>query len=107
MSEAVANYWRECIAEALSGAGVQATVDQIKMIALDVKIAHQNYEMAFPQPESPYLREIANLETKLRVECDKVSCKECNGTGRIISYGPVHSCDGECWKCRGVGKVRP
>jgi hypothetical protein len=101
------DYWLECIAEALSEAGVTATDVQIKEIAGFVEGAHENYGMAFYQPENPLIGELAETKRKLQVETQKVHCKECNGSGQIGINGPYHSSVSQCWKCNGEGKVSP
>ncbi len=99
------DYWKECIEIAFSDAGITATDEQMESVAGDVEGAHENYGMAFYQPESPLIGELAETKRKLRVEESKVACQECNGRGRIYTAGPYHGSDSECWKCRGDGKV--
>jgi hypothetical protein len=103
---AVKNYWKECLSEALDSAGIVATEEQLDAIAADIKIARDNYGLAFHTPENPLGAENIRLAAELKAEREKKICDECGGRGRIITQGPYHSSDGQCWKCRGEGKVR-
>ena len=102
------NYWLECISDACESAEVSASSDQIRKIAESVKISHDNYGMAFPVPSgNPMESEVKRLKRLLAEEKEKVFCTECGGRGRIISQGPSHSSDSQCWKCHGEGKHKP
>ena len=102
------NYWLECISDACESAGVLASRDQVRQIADDVKISHDNYGMAFPVPSgNPMESEFKRLKRLFAEEKEKVFCMECGGRGRIISQGPSHSSDSQCWKCHGEGKHKP
>ena len=102
-------YWEECLASAFDEHGVSATPEQIKAIAEDVKVSHENYGMAFYSPPAGehLRRELDEANRKLRAEREKVRCRECNGRGRIITPGPYHSSDMGCWKCHGEGRHAP
>lgn len=63
--------------------------------------------MAFYQPESPIIGELADAKRALRAEQEKVICRVCNGHGRITSQGPYHSSNSQCHKCNGDGKHKP
>jgi DnaJ-class molecular chaperone len=100
------NYWKECIKEALEDAKLPATEEQIELITSWVEGAHDNFGMAhghdcIPHPIEEENRRLTNL---LKTERDLVYCKECDGTGRIVCYGPYHSSDSPCDKCNGSGK---
>jgi hypothetical protein len=100
------NYWHECVAIACDEAGVVATDDQIARIAADVQSSHENYGMAFYQPrDNPLSRELADTKRLLEIERGKTVCRNCNGTGRIQSYGGTFMSDSQCDRCRGEGKV--
>jgi len=103
------NYWTECVACALDEAGIKATADQIETIAGMVEGAHENYRTYTGEDciPSPVAMERDKLAKELEREKRLVQCPECVGRGRITSYGPHHSCDSECWKCRGDGKIDP
>lgn len=100
------NYWEECISIAAEECGLDITKEQIEFIAGSVESGHENYGMAYGSYCIPNPLQIENdkLKTELKKEKDKVICSECKGTGRIISVGPVHSCESECFKCRGKGR---
>ena len=103
----VMNYWLECISEACESAGVSVTQDQVRQIANDVKISHENYGMAFPPPDGNSMRsEVERLNRLLAEEKEKIFCVECQGTGRVTSQGPSHSSNSDCWKCNGKGKLK-
>lgn len=102
------DYWDECIAISFGENGITATEDQIKAVAADVQGAHENYGQAFYRPsESPLKSEVEKLKRELRDEREKVWCKDCRGTGRIIIPGPYHSGESQCSKCRGEGRHKP
>lgn len=103
------NYWEECISEAFDDAGIKATKEQVDTVASWAEGAHENYGMAhgYDAIPSPYRLEAEQLKRELEREQDKVICKECNGTGRIVIPGPYHSSDSQCSGCRGEGKHIP
>jgi hypothetical protein len=101
------NYWEECLAESLDEHGVTATKEQLALIAKDVAGAHECYGMSFHQPENPLVRELDVTRAALKREQEKVGCKVCKGSGRIISHGPYHSSNSQCDKCHGEGKHQP
>jgi hypothetical protein len=103
------DYWRECVEIALSEAGVTATPEQIKEIAWGVQGGAENIGQAFytPSASDRYSGEIDRLKRELRAERDKVICETCKGRGRLISYGPYHSSDSQCYKCSGEGRHKP
>lgn len=103
------DYWFECIAEAFDDTGIVATKEQISNVAGWVEGAHENYGMAHGYDCIPNPTQIENkrLSKELELERSKVVCPECNGKRRLVTYGPYHSSDSECWKCRGEGKVLP
>ena len=99
--------WRELIAESLSEHGVIATDDQVALIAEDaIGIAEGIREHSY-QPENPMISELAESKAALKREQDKATCQTCKGTGYLISYGPYHSSESSCWKCRGDGRHTP
>ena len=101
-------YWDEVIEEALSAENIVATKEQIKNIAGSVEVAHDCHGMAhgYDCIPNPAVEENKRLSHLLEQEKDKKQCKNCNGTGREISYGPCQSSDTQCWICNGEGKVR-
>lgn len=103
------NYWRECIAEAFEDAGIIATAEQIDTVAGWVEGAHENYGMAHGHDAIPNPLALENdrLTRELKTERSKVLCAECKGRGRIITHGPYHSSDSECYRCRGEGRHAP
>lgn len=107
MSYDRSDYWREAVEIALSEAGVVATPEQIKEIGWAIEGSVENFGQAFHTPESPYPAEIEKLKRELRTEENKVICRTCNGRGRIITQGPYHSSDSQCYKCQGDGRHSP
>jgi len=101
------DYWHECVSEALDEAGVVATSEQIATIAKAVESAHDCHGMAFPLPENPYPREIADLNRKLAVERSKIGCPNCRGRGRIEERAGPWWSSSPCDHCHGEGKIVP
>ena len=102
------NYWLECASDACESAGISASSEQVRKIAESVKISHENYGMAFPVPSgNPVESEVKRLRRLLAEEKEKVVCKYCGGSGRIVSQGPSHSSNSECLRCRGEGRRKP
>ena len=103
----MSDYWLECVSIACDEAGVVATKEQLERIAGDVESAHQNYGMAHGHSciPNPLIKELDETKKALRKEMDKIVCRECGGTGRIISQGPYHGSDSQCYKCNGDGKL--
>ncbi len=100
------DYWTECIETAFEENGITATPEQIDAVAGDVEVCHDNYGMAFYTPSGDGRdTEIKQLKAELEKERNKRICPECKGRGRIISQGPCHSSDSECYECRGDGTV--
>ncbi len=98
-------YWEEMLANSMEENGVSATPEQILAIATDMQICHENYGMAFGYPQgNPERDEIKRLEKALTAEREKVTCRECKGTGTIHSQGPYHGSISQCDKCRGTGR---
>ena len=101
------DYWKECITEAFCEAGINATPEQISLVTSCAEGAHENYGMAHGHDciPNPLLAENDSLRRELRREREKEICPECRGKGRLITPGPIHSGDSECWKCRGTGFI--
>jgi len=105
----MSDYWHECIAEAFDDAGISATEKQIAVVAGWVEGAHENYGTAHGHDviPNPMQLEAERLERELKAEREKIACPVCKGRGRIITQGPYHSSDSDCWKCNGEGRVKP
>ena len=103
------DYWRECIEIAAEECGAALTKEQIDAIAGSVEGAHENFGMAFHRPESPYIKEVADLREALKREQRKEVCTKCRGRGSITTvFGPIGRSSTEtCWVCNGEGKVLP
>ena len=102
-------YWIEAVSSALDEHGIEASDKAIVGMAKDIEISHENYGMAFPAPSGPsqLQRDIDDANRMLDEERRKVHCRSCGGAGRIITQGPYHGTDSECWKCRGEGRHLP
>jgi hypothetical protein len=98
------DYWEECLANSCEENEVALTPEQLSAIATDIRRGHENYGMAFGQPESPYPREIRQLEESLQREREKRTCPACKGTGEIVTQGPHHGSWSQCDRCRGQGR---
>ena len=101
------NYWEECISEAFDDAGIEATKEQIEKVASWVEGSHENYGMATGCDciQSPYISEIEELKKQLEKERNRILCRECKGSGLIISQGPYHSAESRCMSCNGSGFI--
>jgi hypothetical protein len=99
---------KECLAEALDEhAGVSVSDEALTAIAEDIEGFYDNLDLVEYRPANPLISETDRLRAELKRERVKVVCKECHGIGRIISYGPYHGSNTQCWKCHGEGKVKP
>lgn len=99
------DYWQEAISDSLDENGVVVTADQLKAIAYDIKLSHENYGMAFYEPtENIHLSEIKLLKNQLKDEKAKTVCKACSGDGSVISYGPSYTAVSTCDACCGHGR---
>lgn len=104
------DYWKECITEAFDEAGIEAAEEQIVSVADFVSGAHEQYGMAFGHDAIPDPQRLENekLKIELAEEREKVHCKECGGSGRIIcDIGLSHYSDSECSQCYGKGRYTP
>lgn len=101
------DYWKECVAEALEDAALEATEAQIDTIVFWVKGAHENYGLShgYDAIPNPLASELAKTQNLLEIERSKVVCPSCLGSGSTISHGPHHSSYSQCYRCRGEGKV--
>jgi hypothetical protein len=99
------DYYYECLASSFDEHSIDATPAQLLAVSKDIALAVENVGLAFHQPESPYPREIKRLTEELAKEREKVICRTCNGTGRIVSHGPIHSSETQCHKCHGAGRI--
>lgn len=102
------NYWKEAFIAALEE--IEATIPDDEKLELATKVlegAHDSYGMVHGHDCIPNPLESENdaLRKELKKERSKEHCRECDGTGRIITYGGTMQCDTQCWKCRGEGKI--
>ena len=106
------DYWQEAFEIAMDDAGCgellkQMSKEQRAEIGGALCGASENEGMASHMPENPLHSENERLSRKLRWQKVLIYCETCNGRGRIITPGPYHSSDSQCWKCHGDGKVHP
>ena len=102
------DYWRESVQSSLDVHGVTATEAQILAIASDMELSHESVGMAFHVPSgNPMQSEIDELRREMEAERSKTMCGECGGLGFIVTPGPYHSSESECFKCRGAGRCAP
>jgi len=96
-------YWNESVSEALDEYEIHKDrnvfFEDIRHIA-EMESEACGY-LGIP---NPLVEENEKLQHELNRERKKVHCKACNGKGRIIEHGPVHSYNSECWKCNGEGR---
>jgi len=100
------DYWKNCIAEAFEDAEIQATDEQINIVASWAEGAHDNYGMATGSDCIPNPLKLENdrLQKEIKEEQDKIICPECKGSGEWVSHGPYHSATSQCSRCRGEGR---
>lgn len=102
------DYWKECLASSFNEHGIIATADQIKKVAEDIQISHENIGMAFYVPENPLAGELKKVTAALKAEKEKVFCKVCKGKGSITeAFGTGRVSISTCYKCNGEGKHNP
>lgn len=95
------DYWVKSVESSFSEHGITATKEQIKQIAGDIELSHNQYDMAYGYDvASQNLQaskddEIAKLRKELQLEREKQICKDCSGYGYITFH--------RCSKCNGVG----
>lgn len=97
--------WYECIADAFDEAGIEATPEQIEMVAAWAQNTHENWGLSQPSPESPYPGRIKELERELERERTKVTCDECGGRGYRYEGIGTFFVSSRCDKCRGEGRI--
>jgi len=99
------SYWKICIEEAFGDAKIEATEEQISLVASFVEGAHDNYSTANGHDDFPSYSELENkkLMKELREERKKVICPDCKGKGSERSQGPIHSSWMTCDRCGGSG----
>ena len=108
MADAQRQLWAEIVSESFEDHGISATADQIAAVASDVQGAHENWDMAFSGPSPGWHdRELAEIKRQLAQEREKVTCRECRGTGSIIEYFASRQSIETCWKCGGEGRHAP
>ncbi|MET3924564.1 hypothetical protein [Devosia sp. 2618] len=106
-------YWQECISIAADDCGLLLTTAQLDCLASSVRGGHENYGMASGDDVassnlSAYRdREKEDLLKAVRREKAKVTCRECNGHGRITMQAGPWTSNSECSKCRGEGRHDP
>jgi hypothetical protein len=101
------DYWLECLSQAADEAGIVLDSHILKVLAKAAEDGHDHYSMAFYAPSSSelYQPRIDKLERDLKAEREKVFCKTCGGTGRLIESFGTRSSDSQCYKCNGNGKI--
>lgn len=107
------SYWIECVVIGAEECGATLTKEQVEYIAESVQGGHENYSMASGDDVASanrhaYLdREKADLKAELRRERAKITCRHCNGTGAITTYGGTFQSTSRCIKCDGQGRHSP
>lgn len=65
------DYWKECLSCAADECGLTVTDEQLMVIAEAVRIAHNNYTMAFYSP--PSSDRISDIEREWRAKLEAVN----------------------------------
>ena len=60
------DYWRECLSNAADECGAALTAEQLDAMATDIRIAHENYGMAFYSP--PSSDSVADIEREWKAK---------------------------------------
>lgn len=101
------DYYRECLVDSFSENGIVATPAQIDEVARAVDGAVENRSLAFHVPENPLVGELERTKAQLKIECEKIQCRECSGSGvNITRFGTMEG-RSQCWRCHGYGKHSP
>lgn len=106
------DYWEECIREAFGEAKIEATDEQIEIVAGWVESSHECYgaatglDVASANFESDEAKELKRLkaenEKQRQWELNTKPCKACMTTGLVKDgWGRSVCCD----RCRGEGRI--
>ncbi len=100
------DYWKECIAEALEEAKLEATKEQIDTIVSWVEGAHENYEMShgYECIANPLEEELEAVKVELEIQNSRLPCPKCGGLG-IDRNTAAQRVPDSCWNCRGDGFI--
>ena len=105
-------YWKLCVEEAFSEAGIEATDEQINTVAGVVEGGHEVFgEMTGLDVANKnfHQKEASDLETarsELAEEREKVRCEACKGIGSTtIAVGASHWSTDSCHECGGSGRI--
>lgn len=104
------DYWREAFLTALEEADIPfPSGDKLNAAVKVIEGAHENYGMAhgYDCIPNPLRTENDALAKQLDRERRKEHCRNCDGRGRVVSHGPIHSCNSQCHKCNGQGWIYP
>ena len=66
-------YWAECISDAADGCGLQLTAEQLAELADGVRIAHEQYSMAFYSP--PSTDRLSEIERRHEEEASQIKAR--------------------------------
>lgn len=118
MSGAQTEYWREAVMLAFEGINRFDVIEGLSKEQLDeigeaLAVSSENQSMAFgwdvasANRSAELRREEDNLRSELRRERAKVTCRECNGAGRLRYNAGPWAVDTGCMKCNGEGRHDP
>lgn len=102
-----ADYYTDCLTESLDEHGITASAEQIAAVAKDIEGAAENVGMAFYQPENPAVSEVETLRKELALERAKITCRACNGRGRLEFTSGPWGINTVCDRCHGDGRYAP
>ena len=110
-----AEYWEEAIGEALCSIDKfnLFTSAELKELGEALATSAECESMAFgwdvssANRSAELRREEESLRKELRRERDKVTCRECNGHGRLRYNSGPWAVDTGCIKCNGEGRHDP
>lgn len=107
------NYWSECVSAAADECGLLLAPKQLDCLVEGVRGGHEHFGMASGHDvasanlSASREREVADLKRAIKREKDKVHCTNCNGRGRVYTFGGTMMSNSECWKCHGEGRHDP
>jgi RecJ-like exonuclease len=106
-------YWEIFVDEALPEMGITLTKEQ-RLELLEGIIGHASMEheatgvaVADRNLSGAREAELNKANRDLLFEREKIMCRNCDGRGRITTYGGTFQSRSQCWECKGEGKVHP
>ena len=107
------NYWKVITHEVIPDMGIALTETQRDEL-LDAITGHAEMEgeatgryILDQNLRSSKAKEEQGLRDELKFEREKITCRSCDGTGSITTYGGTFQSTSSCHECNGQGRVHP